>query len=86
MSFWNSIDKYGTYVSIGVEKNLQGDFGKQVNNILKLFHILMAVGINEDETVIKLLLDTLVGLGLTITDGKNLVEELVKDMCKGDET
>jgi hypothetical protein len=86
LAYWNNIDKYGTYISIGVDVEPRTGISKQLDNILSLVHILIAVGIYEDQTVLQLLIDTLVGLGLTITDDKNLVESIVKEIQEGHET
>ena len=86
MTYFNKKEKYGTYISIGIDCNQDATTINQLDDILSLVHILIAVGFNEDLTILQLLLDTLVGLGLTIDDNKRLVEELMGDIVKGHET
>ena len=82
------IDEYGVHITICVdnEQVINNDVKKQIGEIASLVHILLVVGVEYNPKVIKLLLDTLVGLGLTITDGEGLAENLAKEICKKHET
>ena len=84
--YTNFIDEHGVYITICVDNEISNDVKKQISEIASLVHILLVVGVDYNPKVIKLLSDTLVGLGLTITDGEGLVENLAKEICKEHET
>ena len=73
-------------VYFGIRIPVANDTERDIDDILHLVHILLAVGISEDKGLIRLLSDTLVGLGLTVSDGKEMVGEIVKEIAKGYET
>lgn len=85
MFFDDHIYDNEVYVEFLIDKEIDSKIYKQVNDIMHLIHILLVVG-TEDDSVVKLTLDTLVGLGLTIADGKRMVEDLLNEIQGGNET
>ena len=85
--YTNFIDELDVSVIICADDEfIDSNIKKQLGEVLSLFHILLVVGVRENNDIVKLLLDTLVGLGLTVTDGKGLVVGLAKEICKNHET
>ena len=86
MFFSDHIYDYGVNVAIDIEHEIDDSHYKDVNDIMHLVHILLSISTNYDPTVFKLLSNTLVGLGLTITDGRKLIENLIDEIQNNNET